>query len=90
MSLLLSSVRFKAYLDDEGLITILSHLIRDSDSLVSVNAVIALNEILVSEGGIPLTPKLVRYLYSRLKESNSWEQSQILEILYKYDPKDEK
>ena len=64
--------------DDENIISTLSHLIRDSDSLVSVNAVMALNEILVSEGGIPLTPKLVKYLYNRLKEYNGWEQTQIL------------
>ena len=61
-------------LDDDGIISTLSNLIRDTDSLVSVNAVMALNEILVSEGGIPLSPKLVKYLYGRLKDYNSWEQ----------------
>lgn len=44
----------------------------------------------MSEGGIPLSKKLVKYLYNRLKDYNCWEQCQLLDILYKYDPTDEK
>lgn len=50
----------------------------------------ALHEILISEGGIPLTSKLVSYLMQKLKEYNEYEQTAILDILYSYTPKDEK
>ena len=70
---------------DDNLINTLSHLIKDSDCLLSTNALLALDEILVSEGGIPLTTKLYFYLIRRLKEYSEWQQTCILEILYRYD-----
>lgn len=57
-------------IQDDGLINTLSVLIKDSDSLVSTNALLALDEILISEGGIPLNSKLCLYLIRRLKEYN--------------------
>ena len=88
MSLSPSTVRFNLNKDDDNIKDNLSGLIRDADPLVSVNALLALHEILTSEGGIPLTSKLVLYLLHRLKEYNEWEQCSILEILYDYTPKD--
>lgn len=61
-------------------------MIRDNDPMVSVNAVMALHEILASEGGIPLNSKLALYLYNRLKEYNEWQQVSLLDILYNYEP----
>jgi AP-4 complex subunit beta-1 len=54
-------------LQDDALINILSALIKDSDPLVSVNAFLALDEILVSEGGIPINMKMYLYLIRRLR-----------------------
>lgn len=71
---------------DDGIINSLSQLIKDSDGLVSVNALLALDEILVSEGGVPLNNKLYFYLINRLKEYNEWQQTCILDILYRYTP----
>jgi vesicle coat complex subunit len=71
-------------LDDSAILNDLSLLIRDSDPLVSVNALLALDEILVSEGGIYLNSKLFFYLLNRLKEYNEWQQTCIIEILYRY------
>ena len=50
-----------------------------------MNALMALDEILISEGGIPLNNKLYFYLIYRLKEYNEWQQTCILEILYRYN-----
>ena len=70
MSLRLSTVRVLIILADQNIKDTLSSLIRDSDPMVSINAVMALHEILASEGGIPLNSKLALYLYNRLKEYN--------------------
>ena len=65
-------------------------MIKDPDAIVSFNALLALNEIKLSEGGIPMSPKLTMYLLNRLNEYNQWGQTTILEFVYKYTPKDEK
>jgi vesicle coat complex subunit len=65
-------------LADEQLLGSLSQLIKDSDSLVSINALLALDEILISEGGVPLSSKLYHYLIHRLKEYNEWHQTCVL------------
>ena len=74
---------------DDSLINTLSILIKDSDPLVSTNALTALDEILVSEGGIPLNSRLVFNLIRRLKEYNEWSQTIILDLLYRYTPSKE-
>ena len=73
-------------LEDSSLIDTLSLLIKDTDSLVSTNALLALDEILVSEGGIPLNSRLCFYLIRRLKDYNEWSQTIILDLLYRYTP----
>lgn len=56
----------EAVLNDDQIIDKLSALIKDPDSIVSFNALVALNEIKISEGGIPMSPKLTMYLLNRL------------------------
>jgi vesicle coat complex subunit len=63
-------------------------LIKDSDPIVSFNALVALNEIKIAEGGIPMSNKLTMYLLKRLEDYNQWGQTTILEYVYKYNPKD--
>lgn len=74
------------YLDDKNILESLSSAIKDADPLVSTNAVAALDEILVSEGGIPLNRKLFFYLLHRLQGYDSWQQASIINILYRYNP----
>lgn len=62
-------------------------LLKDPDSQVVINSIIALNEILEDEGGIAITRKLIIYLLNRLKEFNEWGQSTILGLLPRYEPK---
>ena len=80
----------EAVLGDDQIIDKLSSLIKDPDSIVSFCAVVAINEIKIAEGGLPMSPKLTMYLLNRLEEYNQWGQTTILEYVYKYNPKDEK
>lgn len=63
-------------------------LIKDADPQVSINAFIALDEILESEGGIAITRKLVVHLLNRLKEYPEWAQSLVINLLARYEPKE--
>lgn len=57
---------------------------------MSINAFLALDEILVSEGGIPINMKMYLYLMRRLREYNEWQQTCLLDILYRYNPEQER
>lgn len=72
---------------DGDYIETLYKLLKDMDSQVVINAIIALNEILEEEGGIAITRKLIIYLLNRLKEFNEWGQSIIIGLLIRYEPK---
>jgi len=43
-------------------------MIRDPDTLVVANSIEALREILMDDGGIAISSKMVIYLLNRLKE----------------------
>ena len=47
-------------------------MIRDYDPLVIMNAIEALREILVDEGGIAISSKMIIYLLNRIKDFNEW------------------
>jgi AP-4 complex subunit beta-1 len=47
-------------------------MIKDNDTLVIINAIEALNEILVNEGGMAVSSKMIIYLLNRIKEFNEW------------------
>lgn len=76
--------------EDEQIKEQLASMIRADDPLVSQNALVALDEIKASEGGLPMTTKLTMYLLNRLKDYNEWGQTIILGFIYKYNPKNEK
>lgn len=50
----------------------LYNLTGDHDSLVVINAIEAINEILADKGGIEVTRKLVIHLLNRIKDFNEW------------------
>jgi AP-4 complex subunit beta-1 len=47
-------------------------LVNDSDGLVTINAILAMNEILADKGGIDITRQLVISLLNRIKDFNEW------------------
>ena len=63
-------------------------LTKDSDPLVTINAIEAVNEITADKGGIDIDRALIIPLLNRIKEFNEWGQSIILDICSKYDPQD--
>jgi vesicle coat complex subunit len=73
--------------NDLTLLDKLYAMIRDPDGNVVVNAIVALNEILESDGGIVLTDKLATYLLNRLNDYNECIQIVILDLLHGYSPK---
>jgi AP-4 complex subunit beta-1 len=64
-------------------------LIKDVDAQVVINAIVALDEIQEDQGGIAITRKLIIYLLNRIKEFSEWGQSNIINLLTRYKPKDE-
>jgi AP-4 complex subunit beta-1 len=64
-------------------------MIRDSDPIVTVNCLLALEEILKTEGGIVLNKKMVGYLLTRVEEFTPWGMVYVSKLLQKYSPKTE-
>jgi len=73
-------------LKDSDLVDILYNVIKDKDTLVVVNAIHALNEILADEGGMAINTKIVHHLLNRLHTFNEWGQMSILEMVSRYRP----
>lgn len=64
-------------------------MLKDADPLVVANCVIALEEILASEGGIVLTRDIAHRLFNMLPEFSAWSQSILMTILVRYVPSNE-
>jgi AP-4 complex subunit beta-1 len=64
-------------------------LLRDGDSQVVSNAILALNEILEDDGGISISRKLIIYLLNRFHEFNEWGQTLVLDMIQRYSPRDD-
>eukprot|EP00825_Cyclidium_porcatum_P015385 TRINITY_DN1867_c0_g1_i8.p1 TRINITY_DN1867_c0_g1~~TRINITY_DN1867_c0_g1_i8.p1 ORF type:complete len:310 (-),score=27.44 TRINITY_DN1867_c0_g1_i8:239-1168(-) len=62
-------------------------MIRDQDSLVVINAIEALREILQDGGGIAISGKMIIYLLNRMKDFNEWELTSIMQLVAQYKPK---
>lgn len=62
---------------------------RGPDSLVVANCVVALEEILASEGGIVLTREIAHRLLNGLQAFNEWCQCIVMGILIRYVPSNE-
>ena len=67
----------------------LYELIRDPDPSVSINAVVALNEILEEEGGIAINRRMIIYLLNRINQYTEFGQSTVFELVSKYEPQGE-
>ena len=64
----------------------LYELIRDTDSNVSLNAILTLNELLEDEGGIAINRRMIIYLLNRISQYTEFGQSTIFDLVSKYQP----
>ncbi|KAL4648429.1 AP-4 complex subunit beta-1 [Arapaima gigas] len=64
-------------------------MLRDPDPVVMVNCLRALEEMLKAEGGVVINKPIAHHLLNRLKELDSWAQSETLAFLLRYRPRDE-
>lgn len=62
-------------------------LLRDTDPVVMVNCLRALEEILQHEGGVVINKPIAHHLLNRLKDLDSWSQSEVLTFLLRYRPR---
>lgn len=74
---------------DNSYINTIYELIRDPDPTVSINAILALNEILDEEGGIAINRKMVIYLLNRIHQYTEFGQSTIFDVVSRYQPLDD-
>jgi AP-4 complex subunit beta-1 len=73
--------------NDGRLVNQLYTMLRDSDPIVMVNSVMALEEILSKEGGIVINRNIANHILNNLKDMTLWGQCYILNILQKYKPR---
>lgn len=76
-------------LENDTFINTLYELIRDSDSVVSTNAILVLNEVLEDEGGIAVNRRIVIYLLNRLPQYNEFSQSVVFDVVNRLVPTDD-
>jgi vesicle coat complex subunit len=67
----------------------LYEMIKDKDNLVVMNTLFVLNEILKKEGGIAVSGKMIIHLLNILNDFNEWGQNMVLELVARFQPKDE-
>lgn len=74
---------------DAAVVNELYSLLRDSDPVVMVNCLRALEEILKDEGGVAINKPITHHLLNRLKECDVWGQCEVLRILQRNRPQSE-
>ncbi|KAL6483275.1 hypothetical protein MHYP_G00081470 [Metynnis hypsauchen] len=72
---------------DPSVVNELYALLRDPDPVVMVNCLRALEEILRDEGGVVINKPIAHHLLNRLKDLDSWAQSEVLTFLLRYRPR---
>uniref|UniRef100_A0A3B1JBH0 AP complex subunit beta n=2 Tax=Astyanax mexicanus TaxID=7994 RepID=A0A3B1JBH0_ASTMX len=72
---------------DPSVVNELYALLRDPDPVVMVNCLRALEEILRDEGGVVINKPIAHHLLNRLKDLDSWAQSEVLRLLLRYCPR---
>jgi vesicle coat complex subunit len=74
---------------DSDLVDVLYNMLRDKDTQVMTNALVALNEILRSEGGMAINKLIIFHLLSRIKDFSEWGQCTVIELVSKYTPENQ-
>uniref|UniRef100_A0A673KGP7 AP complex subunit beta n=1 Tax=Sinocyclocheilus rhinocerous TaxID=307959 RepID=A0A673KGP7_9TELE len=72
---------------DGTIVNELYALLRDPDPVVVVNCLRALEEILKDEGGVVINKPIAHHLLNRMKDLDSWAQSEVLTFLLRYRPR---
>eukprot|EP00055_Hartaetosiga_balthica_P018704 m.135204 g.135204 ORF g.135204 m.135204 type:complete len:776 (-) comp9865_c0_seq1:143-2470(-) len=72
--------------EENNIADALYSMIGDKNPQVGANAVIALEEILVTRGGIILTKDIAYSLLNQLKNFSEWDQHAIMNVLLRYKP----
>ncbi|XP_059383246.1 AP-4 complex subunit beta-1-like [Carassius carassius] len=72
---------------DGSIVNELYALLRDQDPVVVVNCLRALEEILKDEGGVVINKPIAHHLLNRMKDLDSWAQSEVLTFLLRYRPR---
>lgn len=78
------------FIDEYKLLDALYNMLKSPHPIVVSAVINALNEVLEEEGGMAVNTKIINYLLNRLKEFGDYGASQIIELLLKHTPKDEK
>lgn len=74
---------------EHGLVDQLYRCIRDPDPVVMVNAVVVLQEVLKTEGGIVINKNIAHFLVGKIETMTVWGISYCFQVLKKYKPKTE-
>ena len=73
---------------ETNMVDTLYNMLRDRDPHVVSNCIVALNEIMATEGGMAINQQIIMHLLNRIPEFNTWGQCTVLDLLSKYDPCD--
>lgn len=79
----------RSTIHESGLLTTLKRMVNDSDSHVVANALYALDEVMIDEGGYFPTKETVTSLLNRLQQFSEWGQCAVLTMMTKYRVTDE-
>ncbi|XP_069797621.1 AP-4 complex subunit beta-1 isoform X3 [Narcine bancroftii] len=74
---------------DGAMVNELYAMLRDSDPIVMVNCLRALEEILKHEGGVVINKPIAHHLLNRMKDLDHWGQSEVLTFLVRYKARSE-
>lgn len=78
-----------SFVDDNNITDLLYNMQKDPVPSVATNAVCALNEIMIEDGGMAINSKIITYLLSRIEKYDDYGKSIIQETTSRYTPKNE-
>ncbi|KAJ8608890.1 hypothetical protein CTAYLR_005297, partial [Chrysophaeum taylorii] len=67
-------------------VDVLYNMLRDVDGTVVTNCIVALDEIMLEEGGIAINTAIVHHLLGRLNDFNEWGLGAVLRLVARYEP----
>ena len=74
---------------EDSIVDTLYQMLRDRDTVVVANAIVALTEIMHEEGGIAINQQIIHHLLNRVKNFNEWGQCIVLNLVANYTPSSE-
>lgn len=71
---------------ESDLIDTMYNMVRDRDTVVVANCLVALNEIMADEGGVAINQAIIHHLLTRIRDFNEWGQCVVLGLVARYRP----